>query len=979
MAPEDIAGIPDDSAGRTVSVSGPTQAPADFSALLSRMPPLTEGIPRAAAPPRYELKEQIGRGGMGVVHRAVQTTLGRFVAVKRLRGDTEPNRLREQFQFHQEAVIAARLEHPNIVPVHDFGVDETGAPMLSMKLVRGELWTEAIKRDWASMSPDDFLANHIPVLAQVAQAVAFAHSKGVVHRDLKPSQVMLGSYGEVLLMDWGLALLVEREEGPDRDKIGDPTPPIALPDRASASSPGGTPSYMAPEQTGTQTSYIGPWTDVYLLGGILYLLLTGSPPHAAANAQKAAALARAGMVEDPRARAPRRSMPDDLVRLAIDALEPLPPDRISSAADFHARLRDHLTGASRRQEAETLVRDAAGAAAAGLADYADCAEAANKLRRAETLWPGAPRRADTAAEVHAAWAELALARGDLQLAEIEAREVPADRGALLLGRVARASEARRRERSQRRAAVAGAFLLLAALLASSLLFTREVDARRAAAERDRRTAASRAESARGFARYMLEDLGEFLDPQVERDQRLIGGIAEEVMRHFRGLDVTGDAVEFRLAHAASLESAARSLLELARPADALELVRAAIVILRTDAPSDRVALCEHLSIEAECLAGLGDFPGALASAEAAIAEWRASGSAAGVEYAEAANNRGAVLARFGRVPEALSDLREAAEIRSRILGPDNILTLESRLNVAVLTMMGGAMEEARDLATAVEREAQAAHPEESISLEAKRLLVSLDSYAQRYDRNVETMRSLAAEYIRRYGPMHPLSLRARGDLSRIYSSAERFPEAVAESRAVIADMEGLERADLPSLTSLYDTLGEALLADGRRAEARETALRCLAYRLESLPGDESGLANTYSILSRADDPGANVPLSERLEAADKALAFFRRGSIRASPSHFHAAVARADLLDRCDTPDPDQWLEAYEVGVSTYGPASEAAVNAGVQAARSRFEAGQPDDARALLRRVLDAKGGTTLDATVEQSISETRHLLGLD
>jgi serine/threonine protein kinase len=166
-------------------------------------------MPKNAA--AFRLIRRIGRGGMGEVWEAVQVSLNRAVAVKRVvtHGKASDSTAARTRDFMMEALVSARLEHPNIVPVHDLGRDEAGAPLLAMKLVKGASWETRIREEFETLPPEQFLSRHIPTLIAVAQAVAFAHTRGVVHRDIKPSQVMLGDYGEVLLMDWGLAVVLD--------------------------------------------------------------------------------------------------------------------------------------------------------------------------------------------------------------------------------------------------------------------------------------------------------------------------------------------------------------------------------------------------------------------------------------------------------------------------------------------------------------------------------------------------------------------------------------------------------------------------------------------------------------------------------------------------------------------------------------------------------------------------------------------------
>ena len=152
----------------------------------------------------YELLSELGKGGMGIVHNARQASIGRTVALKKIKPEKagEPE---AQRTFHAEAVVTGDLEHPNIVPIYDMGEDDTGVLFYAMKRVKGRPWDKVI----GEKSFDE----NLEIWMKVADAVAFAHSRGVVHRDLKPENVMLGDFGEVLLMDWGLALVLHSPVG----------------------------------------------------------------------------------------------------------------------------------------------------------------------------------------------------------------------------------------------------------------------------------------------------------------------------------------------------------------------------------------------------------------------------------------------------------------------------------------------------------------------------------------------------------------------------------------------------------------------------------------------------------------------------------------------------------------------------------------------------------------------------------------------
>ena len=343
------AGLPTDSYAPPIAET-PTVPP---DAEAQTVPP-APAVPSGTAAPGagLALLHRLGQGGMGEVWAARQLSLDRVVAVKSIRAEGDPSPAQVD-AFVVEAIVTADLEHPNIVPIHAREVDEQGRPLIVMKLVQGVTWRdllhpsktsdpkrrEELQRRAAGMGRDD----HIDFLLRVADAIRFAHSRGVLHRDLKPENVMVGAFGEVIVMDWGLALDVRTQ----------PNAPGKAPPRTTVAGPAGTPCYMAPEQANAPNSVLDERTDQYLLGAILYEILTGTPPHLGPSVIDVVMAAAAGDVTRPSERAPDRPIPEALARVAMKALAGDPAERFADVAGFQAALREFLGGESKRREART--------------------------------------------------------------------------------------------------------------------------------------------------------------------------------------------------------------------------------------------------------------------------------------------------------------------------------------------------------------------------------------------------------------------------------------------------------------------------------------------------------------------------------------------------------------------------------------------------------------------------------------------------
>lgn len=285
---------------------------------------------------RFRVESTLGHGGMGVVRMAEQASLGRKVAVKTLR----PDRAKDEaavVKMLQEAWITGSLEHPNVVPIYDMHVDEEGRPHIVLKRIDGVPWDELIhdaKGVRRRFGADDLLEWNLSILMQVCNAIAFAHSRGIVHRDLKPENIMIGEFGEVYILDWGIAVCV------DDDHDG------RFPHVSSAKDMAGTPCYMAPEMLGGDQVRIGRHSDIYLIGAILYELVSGVPPHDGDSLQEI--VGKIILSEPPF----DDDAPDELVRIVRRAMDPDPHARFENAVQIRLALQAFLKHQGSRRLAE---------------------------------------------------------------------------------------------------------------------------------------------------------------------------------------------------------------------------------------------------------------------------------------------------------------------------------------------------------------------------------------------------------------------------------------------------------------------------------------------------------------------------------------------------------------------------------------------------------------------------------------------------
>ncbi|QEL14470.1 tetratricopeptide repeat protein [Limnoglobus roseus] len=290
---------------------------------------------------RYDVQDLIAEGGMGAVYRAADTALMRDVAVKVMH-ERYNDSLHARRRFEYEARITAQLQHPNIPPVHDLGTASNGCPFLALKLVKGQTLDVLLK---ARTDTAQDRGRFVAAFEAICQAIGYAHSKGVIHRDLKPLNVMVGAFGEVQVMDWGLA----KFHGDATDDTAETTvattfhdPGMSDDSKTSAGSILGTPAFMPPEQAIGAVDQIGEQSDVFGLGAILCVILTGQPPFVGGSGESTRQLAAQGKVGDAFARLDRCGADPELVALAKRCLAVDPAERLlngSAVAAEVARIR----------------------------------------------------------------------------------------------------------------------------------------------------------------------------------------------------------------------------------------------------------------------------------------------------------------------------------------------------------------------------------------------------------------------------------------------------------------------------------------------------------------------------------------------------------------------------------------------------------------------------------------------------------------
>ncbi|MBO4648350.1 MAG: protein kinase [Lentisphaeria bacterium] len=294
---------------------------------------------------KYSYIKTLGRGGMKVVLEVHDHDTRRNVAMALL-PDISTRSPAEQGQFLREARITASLEHPNIVPVHDIGMESSGSPYFTMKLLRGRTLAVILKK--LAANDPEYIRNYpfdtlMRIFTRVCNAIAFAHSKGVLHLDLKPENVQIGDYGEVLVLDWGLSRKIAVPSGnkpPVRSRKFKHTELS----EENATQVNGTPGYMAPEQISGSRNDCSPQTDIYSLGALLYAMITYQNPIQHGEIRQMLRDTLDGNIMRPSLRVPGRDIPYGIEAVVLKAMSLNPADRYDNVKELRDEVLHFMAG-----------------------------------------------------------------------------------------------------------------------------------------------------------------------------------------------------------------------------------------------------------------------------------------------------------------------------------------------------------------------------------------------------------------------------------------------------------------------------------------------------------------------------------------------------------------------------------------------------------------------------------------------------------
>jgi tetratricopeptide (TPR) repeat protein len=704
----------------------------------------------AEHPAGYEVLGEIGRGGMALVYRARQLALNRVVALKVLRGG-DWLRAEDTIRIRREAEAVARLQHPHIVQVHEVG-EWGGEPFLALEYVSGGTLADALaarQRQGTVGVPATTAAELVQTLAAAMQ---HAHANGIVHRDLKPANVLLaadpaGPFARPKVTDFGLAISTELS--------------AAVTQTAALA---GTPCYMAPEQADTKRAGIGPRTDVYALGGVLYELLTGRPPFQGATVLETLDLVRHAEPVSPRLLRP--NLPRDLETVCLKCLEKAPARRYESAAalaDDLARFRDGRPITAR------------------------------PVGRVEKAWKWC-RRKPVLAGLAAALV-LAVTLGVAGITREYLRAEDEKEKAVASAEKEREAKLVAQENEQRAVAAAA----------------KEREANELTAARLRQIALI---SDSVFDVYTGFDIR-----QVKAgDTPVEAVLAQKSIELGKKLDA--EAIQDRLVLANLRNRLGVTLLNLGEPGAAVEFLAAALEARRAELTPDHRDTVEALNNLAIAYQAAGKVREAIPLFDEVVPRMKAASGPTHEDTLMAVNNQAMAYAGANRLDQALALLTEALAVAKAAHGPDSVSGLTLLNNIAAVHKMAGRPDKAVPLHEEVLAVLRAKHkPDHPDVLRAMGNLAE----AYRGTRNLDKALPLYTEALDKaravLGPKHPDTLTGMNNLALGYAARGQWDKAVPLYEEALAGRRTKLGNDHPDTLTSMNNLARAYAATGTPEKA----------------------------------------------------------------------------------------------------------------------------------------------------------------
>jgi serine/threonine protein kinase len=732
---------------------------------------------------RYQLGTEIARGGMGLVHRAVDVVFQREVAVKLLlpKWEKETDLQRQEQRraqmleaFRYEAEITARLQHPGVPPVHELGRLSDGLPFLAMKLIQGQTLQQLLQ-ERTSLLAD--LSRWLQIFEQIAQAVGYAHSQRMLHRDLKPANIMVGEFGEVQVMDWGLAKIVGEAEKLGVDFDDDDSPAV----RQFVSRRGdikGTLAYMPPEQARGEIDELDPRADVFALGAILCEILTGSPPYKGRTILELKHQAAAGELAAVHQSIRLCGADAETVELGIACLSADPSDRPfdgTAVAQAVAAHRANVEQRLRRAETERALSQ----------------QQLIEQSRRRKLWYG----------IAAALLLVVLASSTLAIVYARSNSIIADREikATNAANLAKQREGEARAASER-------------ALAQEKLATEKAaisDAVNKFLQNDLLVLAGAQEQLEAGLEVnpdlKVRDLvlraatrieGKFANqPVVEAETRMMLGIslyrlgefAAAAKQHERVRELSlklfgpDDPKTLDVTHAL-----AEAHIQAGQLAEGVALLTELVEQYKDKHGADHPDTLEQINTLANALRAAGEFPRAVKLYEETLALQTKTLGAEHLGTLKTRHNLAMAYRNAGDLERAVPMLEETAEIIARVHGPDHPDTLGVTSNLALLYRSTGQLKRAFPLyERALEgrrKSLGADHPDTIASM--SNLAVALYS-ADQLDRALPLMQEVLKLRRAKLGPEHLQTLEAMNNLASVLQEMGDLKEALALSEPVL--------------------------------------------------------------------------------------------------------------------------------------------------------------------------------------------------